>query len=317
MAKRGSEAAAWAGFGLAKLRDLAVLLFALATLLFFLLRAAGDPALVLAGPEATPEAIAAIRAEYGLDRPLIVQYGAYLLNLLRLDFGVSLANREPAIDVVWRAAPATIGLTLAAMTATILVAVPLGAWLGQKPDAPSRRGVAAALFVLQGVPGFVVTLLLIQVFSVTLLWLPSTGLAGPESWVLPVVGLAAFLAPKLARVIAANVAEAMREDYVRTARAIGASEAEALWRHAVPNALLGASALVGAQFAFLLGGSVVTESIFSWPGLGWHLLKSTQTLDFPVVQAIAVFIAILVFVVNALTDASFRRLDPRLRAQAA
>jgi peptide/nickel transport system permease protein len=171
--------------------------------------------------------------------------------------------------------------------------------------------------VLQGVPGFVITLLLIQIFAVSLLWLPSTGYGGTLSWVLPVAGLASFLAPKLARVIAANVGEAMREDYIRTARAIGASEREVLWRHALPNALLGAAALIGAQFAFLLGGSVVTESIFSWPGLGWHLLKSTQTLDFPVVQAIAVFIAVLVFTVTALTDLSFRLLDPRLRVQTA
>jgi peptide/nickel transport system permease protein len=307
----------WAWFAAAKLRDLAILLFALSTLLFFLLRAAGDPAQVMAGPEATAEALAAIRAEYGFDQPLLVQYGRYLFNLVTFDFGLSLASREPALSVVLKAAGPTILLTFAAMAATLLVAIPLGAWLGQRPDAPGRRAVAGVLFVLQGVPGFVITLLLIQVFAVWLLLLPSTGFSGPQSWILPVAGLASFLAPKLARVLAANVAESMREDYVRTARAIGASEREVLWRHAVPNALLGAAALIGAQFAFLLGGSVVTEAIFSWPGLGWHLLKSTQTLDFPVVQAIAVAIAVLVFAVTTLTDLSFRLLDPRLRTQGA
>lgn len=310
---QGAASGAALSFALLRARDLAILLLALSTLLFFLLRAAGDPALILAGPEATPEQLAAIRAAYGLDQPLIIQYLSYLWSLITLDFGVSLASGERAIEVVLRAAPPTLLLTFLAMSVTAMVAVPLGAWLGSRAGAAPQRAAAGGLFVLQGVPSFVITLLLIQIFAVNLEILPSLGLAGPESWILPVLGLATSLAPKLARVIAGNVAAAMADDYVRTARAIGASEREVLWRHALPNALLGAAALFGAQFAFLLGGSVVTESIFAWPGLGWHLLQATQTLDFPVVQALAVFIAFLVFAVNTITDLSFRLIDPRLR----
>jgi len=122
------------------------------------------------------------------------------------------------------------------------------------------------------------------------------------------------LAPKLTRVIAANVTEAMREDYIRTARSFGVSSAALLWRHALPNALLGATALVGTQFAFLISGAVITEVIFAWPGLGWLLVKATTTLDFPVIQAAVFIIAILVYAVNVATDLLFTIVDPRLRS---
>ena len=206
-----------------------------------------------------------------------------------------------------------------AILLTALIAVPLGSWLGFKPENPERRAVSGFLFIMQGVPGFVTALVLIQVFAVNLRLLPSLGYEwnAPSMWVLPVCSLASFLFPSLTRVVAANVAEAMREDYIRTARANGASQSELLWRHAVPNALLGAAALIGTQFAALLGGSAIIETIFSWPGMGWLLLESIQTLDFPVVQALAFMIAILVFTVNACTDLVFRFLDPRLRTKGA
>jgi len=302
-----------------QLRKLAWLVFTVTTLLFFLLRAAGDPALVLAGNDATPEQLAAIRAQYGLDRPLIVQYFSYMWNVLQIDFGKSLASSEPALEKVLDMLPRTLHLAGMAIVLTAFIAVPLGSWLGFKPENPERRMVSGFLFVMQGVPGFVTALVLIQIFAVNLRMLPSLGYEwnDPKTWVLPVASLASFLFPSLTRVVAANVAESMREDYIRTARANGASQSVLLWRHAVPNALLGAAALIGTQFAFLLGGSAIIETIFSWPGMGWLLLESVQTLDFPVVQALAFMIAIMVFSVNACTDLVFRYLDPRLRTKGA
>ena len=297
-----------------KLRDLAVLLLALVTLLFLLLPQAGDPAQVLAGMDATSEQIAAIRAKYGLDQPLYVQYVRYWSNVLQLDFGTSLASGQPAMGVVLSHLPATLLLAGLAMGFTICVSVPMGAWLGFRPDVPSRRFSAWLVFVLQGVPGFVFGLVLIQIFAVNLRWLPSFGYDEVKSWILPTLSLSFFLVPKLTRVVAANVAEAMREDFVRTARAFGASRMAILWRHALPNALLGAAALVGTQFAFLLSGAVIIERIFGWPGIGWLLIERTQTLDFPVVQALAMLIAVMVFTVNTVTDMSFRFLDPRIRS---
>lgn len=294
-------------------RDLAVLLLGTLTLLFFLLRLTGDPALVLAGPDATDEQVAAIRAEYGLDRSLPVQYLSYVGNLLRLDFGRSLADGSPALMKVLIAYPTSLLLAVMAMVATLLVSVPTGAWLGARREGAARRAVRWLLFVLQGVPGFVTALLLVQVFAIELVWLPALGSSGVSSMVLPTISVAAFLAPKLTRLIEANVAAAMGSPYVRTARAIGASDREVLWRHALPNALLGATALVGTQFAFLMTGLVIIESIFAWPGIGWLLVQSTTSVDFPVVQAITMTVVLTVFAVNTFVDLMQHRIDPRLR----
>lgn len=299
--------------GLRVLLEFFALLAALLTLLFFLLRVTGDPALVLAGPDATDAQIAAIEARYGLDRPLVVQYLQYLGALVRLEFGTSLESGRPALDVVLEALPVTLQLTIMAMTLTIVVCLPLGAWLGIYGHRVSRRLASMLVFLAQGVPGFVAGLLMIQLFSVKLGWLPSIGRSGIATWVLPTLTLASFLIPKLTRVVSTKVSETLSKDYIRTALACGASPREVLWRHALPNAMLGVVALIGSQFAYLVSGSVIVETMFAWPGLGWQLMQSTRTLDFPLVQTLAVFIAVLVFLVNGLTDLSFRFLDPRLR----
>lgn len=300
-----------------RLGELLILLFAITTLLFFLLRLSGDPAAVLAGEQATPEQVAEIRALYGLDAPLPVQYLRHLRNVLFLDFGQSLHAGRPALDMVAERLGSTLMLSLFALVLTAALAIPIGAWLGARPDVGSRRFGNGAIFILQGLPGYIVGLLLIELLAVQFPLLPSIGNRGALSWVLPTLTLASFLVPKLARVVAANVTEAMREDFIRTARANGATTAEAVLRHALPNALLGATALISTQFAFLLSGAVITEWIFSWPGFGQLLIQSLQRLDFPVVQAAVFVTAGLVFAVNAGTDVLFRLIDPRLRSQRA
>lgn len=295
--------------------ELLALLFGITTLLFFLLRVSGDPATIIAGEQATPELLAEIRAAYGFDRPVWVQYLLYMGAVLRLEFGRSIANDLPALLMVTERLWPTALLSGLALLLTLAVAVPLGAWLGMRPDAPGRRAVSGAVFVAQGIPGYVVGLLLIQLFAVQLGWLPSIGADDPRAWILPSATLAAFLAPKLTRVLAANVAEALREDHIRTARAHGAPPLAILLRHALPNALLGATALVGTQFAFLISGALTTEVIFAWPGLGLLLVASVQVLDFPVVQAAVFVIAVLVFAVNGVTDVLLRLIDPRLRGR--
>lgn len=292
----------------------AIFLIGIVTLLFFLLQLTGDPAEVMVGDTGTPEQLEQVRRQYGFDRPLWEQYFVYLSRLAVLDFGISFADNQPALGVVLERLPPTLLLTLLSITATLLFSVPLGAWLGRRPDSTDRQLVGVLVYVSQGVPGFVAGLLLIQIFAVELRWLPSFGHEGLSNWILPTLTLASFLAPKLTRVIAANVTEAMREDYIRTARSFGVSSAALLWRHALPNALLGATALVGTQFAFLISGAVITEVIFAWPGLGWLLVKATTTLDFPVIQAAVFIIAILVYAVNVATDLLFTIVDPRLRS---
>jgi ABC-type dipeptide/oligopeptide/nickel transport system permease component len=300
-----------------RLLELLLLLVGLSTLLFFLLRATGDPATAIAGADADDEALASVRQAYGLDKPLIAQFGLFCLRLLQGDFGQSLASGQPALETVLAALPATLLLALLAMLLTVVLALPIGAWMGSAPEKRLQKLVGLVVYALQGTPGFVVALVLIQLLAVSNPILPAIGFGGPASWILPSVSLSLFLGPKLARVVAANVSAAQHEDYVRSARAGGASENEVLFRHILPNALLGAVAMIGAQLAFLIGGVVVIETIFAWPGLGRLLVQSTLQLDFPVVQAAAIAIAVLVYAANSLTDLAFVFLDPRLRAPAA
>jgi peptide/nickel transport system permease protein len=299
----------------ARLGQLVILLLAVSTLMFFLLRISGDPAITLAGEEATPEQIEAIRAQYGLDEPVLVQYGTFVVRATTLDFGSSVRTGEGALGLVVDRLPATMKLAVLGVMLNMLIAIPLGAWIGAHPDRRAQGAVANLVFVGQGVPGYVVALLLIQLFAVRWQWLSSFGDEGIKSHILPAVSLAAFLVPRLTRVLASNVTEAMGEDYVRTARAFGASPATVVRRHALPNALLGASALIGTQLALLLSGALITEVIFAWPGLGQLMIEAVRQLDFPVVQASVFVVALLVFATNLLTDGLLSIIDPRLRAK--
>jgi peptide/nickel transport system permease protein len=200
-----------------------VLLLGITTLMFFALRVAGDPIIVMAGENASAEMIESIRQQYGFDRPLLLQYLYYLGNVLRLDFGASLASGQAALPYVLDQLPATILLAFLGMSVTIAISVPVGVWLGAQPDRTSSRFIGAVVVFAQGLPGFVTALILIQVFVVQLMWLPSLGYADVRTWILPSISLASFLAPKLIRVIAANVSESMRQEYIRTARSIGMS----------------------------------------------------------------------------------------------
>jgi peptide/nickel transport system permease protein len=296
-----------------RVAELVTLLILISTVLFFLLRLSGDPATVLAGQDAAPGTLAQIRAQYGLDRPLPLQYLTFVGNVLVLDFGRSLANAQPALGLVLARLAPTLSLAAAAIAIDVVLAVALGTWLGARAHSASRRVVNAVVFIAQGVPAYITGLLLIQIFAVELRLLPSVGASGPSSWLLPSLTLAAFLAPQLTRVVAASVGEAMREDYVRTARACGAGGFTLLTRHVLPNALLSAVAVIGTQFAYLISGALLTEVIFGWPGLGRLLVDSVTRLDFPVVQASVFVVAVGVFVVNTGLDLMFRLIDPRLR----
>ncbi|MDZ4318989.1 MAG: ABC transporter permease [Phenylobacterium sp.] len=297
--------------------ELLLMLAALISVLFLLLRATGDPAASIAGQDADPATIAAIRQAYGLDQSLAIQYLRYVERLAHGDFGVSLTSGDPALTMVMHALPGTLLLAGLAMAATILVGIPLGIWLGAASRTPGRRAVSMAIYVLQGTPGFVIALVLVQIFAISTDILPAMGFGGPQTWILPAASLSIYLAPKLARVLSVNIADAIEDDYVRTARSAGASPTRILLSHITPNALLGSVALIGSQFAHLIGGALVIETIFAWPGIGRLLVQSTLNLDFPVVQSAAIVIAILVFAANTATDAAFVILDPRLRERAA
>ncbi|WP_433359679.1 ABC transporter permease [Streptosporangium sp. CA-115845] len=296
-----------------RLIQVVVLIMVVSTALFFLLRLTGDPARILAGEDSSPETLEQVRAQYGLDRPLVVQYAAFIGNMLLLDFGSSLSTGEPALDLVLRQLPPTLELAALATIVNMLIAIPIGSWLGARPQTGPRRLMNGLTSVAQGIPAYIVGLLLIQIFAVWLGVLPSVSGGGGLEWILPSLTLAAFLSPQLIRVSAANVSESMNQDYVRTARATGAGPATLLVRHVLPNALLATTALLGAQFAYMMSGSMITEFLFSWPGLGLLLVNSVTHLDFPVVQASVCVVALLVFAVNVVMDSIFQIADPRLR----
>jgi peptide/nickel transport system permease protein len=282
-----------------------------------LLRLSTDPAAVLAGEGASPAQVRAVAHAYGLDLPLWRQYAAFLGHALRLSFGDSPVHHAPALGLVLQRLPATLVLAVTAMAVDVLVAVSVGAWLGFRPDRLERRAALVLVLASQGIPAFVVGLVLIQVLGVSLRLLPSVGGDRPFSLVLPALTLAWFLAPRTARLTASSVDGAMRQPWVRTARAMGATSRELLWRHVLPTSLLGTLALLGVQLSFLLSGSLVVESLFGWPGMGRLLVDSVRAADFPVVQAAVFVIAVLVFAANALVDMVLPAVDPRLRTGAA
>ena len=296
-----------------RLLQLVVLLATISTTLFLLLRLSGDPAVLIAGEGASPETIAAIKADYGFDKSLIQQYFMFIFDVIRLDFGRSLVNSQPALGFVLQYLPSTLHLTVLAIFFNSLIAIPAGVWLGAKPNQFGRRILSTIVSISQGAPAYVIGLLLIQIFAVWFNVLPSIAGTGTWAWVLPTATLAFALAPNLIRVVAASIEDTTRQDYFRTAKANGAAPRTLLMRHSLPNALLSTTSLLGAQFAFLLSGALITEYIFAWPGLGLILVQSITNLDFPTIQATVFVVAYLVFFVNLIMDQIFRFADPRLR----
>ena len=291
-------------------------LLGVATLVFSLIHLIpGDPAQVMLG-EAAPEAeVAQLRRQLGLDRPLPEQYLAFLGGLMRADLGTSLRTGTPVTSQLLERVPATFELAAAAMAVALAVAIPLGivaaVWRGAIVDH------VAMTLSLAGVclPNFWLGPLLAIVFAVELGWLPVSGRGSVEHLVLPAVSLGAALAAILARMTRASLVEQLREPYVLAARARGASRARAVLFHAFRNSLIPIVTLVGLQFGAVLTGAVITETIFSWPGIGRLLVQSIGFRDYPLVQGCILLIAVIYVGMNLVTDLLYVVLDPRIRYQ--
>ena len=289
-------------------------LLGVATLVFALIHLIpGDPAQAMLGETAAEVDVQALRERLGLDRPLIEQYAGFLRRGLRGDLGTSLRTNEPVAQAITDRLPATLELAAAAMLVAIGLAIPLGI------IAAVRRGTAvdhiATTVSLAGVsiPNFWLGPLLAIVFSVELGWLPVSGRGTPAHLVLPAVSLGAALAAILARMTRASLLEELREPYVQAARARGASRMRAVIRHAFRNSLVPVVTLIGLQFGAVLTGTVITETIFSWPGIGRLLIQSIGFRDYPLVQGCILFIAVTYVGMNLLTDLVYGVLDPRIR----
>ena len=280
---------------------------------FTLLHVSGDPAYILLAPEATAEQRAAFRAEYGLDRPLWVQYGRYLGRLAQGDFGQSLSFQTPAAAVALARLPATLELTLAAMLLAVLVSIPAAVLAAVRRGSLFDRLMMALTLLGQAVPTFWLGMVMILLLAVRFHLFPASGRGSALHLVMPATALALWLTALLARVTRSEMIEALEQDYVRTARAKGLAESGIAARHALKNALLPVITVIGLQFGGLLGGAVMTETVFAWPGVGTMILDAILKKDFPVVLAGVVTVAVGFIVVNLLLDLLYTVLDPRLR----
>jgi len=292
-----------------------VVIFGVCTLVFLLIHLVpGDPVEAMLGEGARPADRVALRESLGLDRPLIEQYMEYLGRLPQFDLGESFQDRRPVSQILAERLPATLELTAAALVLALLLALPLGVTAAQNRGRPLDAGAMGLSLLGISIPNFWLGPLLILVFSLWLGWTPVSGRDGPASLILPAVTLGTGLAAVLARMVRSSVLEVLGEDYVRTARAKGLSERAVLWGHALRNALLPVLTLIGLQLGGLLGGAVITETVFAWPGVGSLLVEAIQSRDYPVVQACVLLISLVYVLVNTLTDLVYTWVDPRIRS---
>lgn len=288
------------------------------TLIFVLVRLApGDPAVALLGPTATGDQLEALRAQLGLNEPIWNQYLIYIGDIFRGNFGESIRLGKPAIDAVLERLPATLELTLAAAIIAVAIGIPLGAYAARRVGGVADRIISGAALFVKSVPGFWLGIMLILVFAGFLRLLPSFGSGTPLHIVLPAVTLGLPFAAIVTRLMRSSVVETLEEPFVQTARSKGLLERVVMNDHVVRNSLIPVTTVIGLQVGTLLGGAVVIESVFAWPGIGALLVESVAGRDYTVVQTIAFVVAILVVVLNLLTDLLYVRLDPRIRLGAA
>jgi len=280
---------------------------------FGLTRVAGDPALAVAGPQATAADVTAIRKAYGLDRPLPEQFFTWMGAVARGDLGRSYLFREPVANLIRTRLPVTLTLGLVGLGFALLIALPLGIVAALNEGTPTDRTVMLVALLGQAMPSFWLALLLIIGFGLRLQWLPISGLDDWTGYLLPGLVLAFSGIPALMRLTRSGMIDALRSDYIRTARAKGLSRASIVLKHAARNAAMPVVAVAAVQLGFMLGGSIVIESVFSLPGLGFLAWESVSKNDFPVVQAVVLLLAVIYIALTLFADLLNAMLDPRLR----
>jgi len=293
-----------------------IVILGVSTLVFMLIHIVpGDPVEVMLGESAQPADAEALRNALGLNLPLYQQWLNFMLRLGALDLGISLHSQRDIVSLLWERMPATLLLACTSLGIAIIIALPLGMLAAVRRG--SRWDLGAMTFSMLGIsiPGFWLGPLLIMIFSLWLGWFPVSGREGLSSLVLPAVTLGTALAALLARMVRAALLEVLNEDYIRAARARGLSTAAVVWRHGLINAALPIITVLGMQFGALLAGAVITETIFSWPGIGQLVVESIQKRDYPVVQACVLLISFSYVAVNLLTDLAYAALDPRVRLE--
>ena len=283
------------------------------TIVFITMRLSGDPVPLMLPPDAPIAEMNRVRAELGLDQPLPIQYIKYVASCLRGDLGTSIRFGIPTLDLVFRHLPATIELAFAALVVTIAIAMPAAVLSALHPGSIVDYVVRVTALAGQSIPGYWLGMILILVFAVQLRLLPTSGRGTLAHLLMPSVTLAAYFVALLARMTRSVLLEVLEEDYVRTARAKGLAQRAVVLRHALSNALIPVVTLLGLQVGTILGGAVITEAVFAWPGIGRLAIQAIFNRDYPLVQAIVLISAVIFVVINYCLDALYCFLDPRIR----
>src|SRR6266850_5457981 len=301
-------------FLLRRIWQAAVTLVGVSFKIFVILRVIpGDPAKMLL-PEGAPQsAVDELNRHLGLREPVWIQYGLFLRSVARGDFGQSFQYRSPALQVVMERLPATIQLTLTAMLLTVVVGVSIGIVAAVRQGTGYDYAGTVLAVLGQSLPNFWLGIMLVLLFGVTLRWLPTSGFEGWQYLVLPSITLAAFPTALVARLTRSSLLEILSQEYIRTGRAKGLAEPAVILRHALRNATIPLLTLIGLQIGTLLGGAVITESIFAWPGMGKLVVDAIFFRDFPVVQTVLIFSATIFVLINLLVDLLYTVIDPRIR----
>lgn len=280
---------------------------------FVLVRLTGDPATIMLPPETPKETVEAFRREYGLDQPVYIQYLQFIGGALTGDFGKSLRYKEPVSSLFLERLPATIELAAGSMAIAIFIGIPIGVLSAVKRNSPIDTVTRFLALFGQAVPSFYLGLMLIMIVAVQWRLLPTGGRGSTAQLVLPAITLGVHLLALTARFSRGAVLDVLRQDYVRTGRAKGLNERLLLTRHVMKNAMIPIVTVVGLQVGAMFSGAVVTETVFSWPGIGRLMVQAISTRDFPIVQATVMIVAAIFVVVNLLVDLTYAWLDPRIK----
>ena len=302
-------------FILIRLIQTFVALIGIVTLVFFLVRLSGDPTELMKNPNMSREAMEQLQIKLGLDKSVWVQYRIYMTDLAHGDLGQSLLKMRPVIDMIGEALPNTLKLSVPSFFIGTLLALFLGVLSATKRDGWLDNGVKFVAVLGQALPGFWVAIMAMLVFSVYWEILPPAGMSGPANYVLPVGTMIFMLLPGMMRLVRSTMLDVLDSEYIKMARIKGLSERSVIWKHALRNAIISPLTVAGMMFAGLIGGAVITESIFNWPGMGRMIIESTFARDFTVVQSITILVAIMVLGMNLLVDILYAYVDPQIKFQ--
>jgi len=293
----------------------ALTLVVISLIVFLLARLSGDPLHIMLPEEATAEDYHQAAKHWGLDRPLPAQYTAFLKNALRGDLGTSIRLRRPTVELVLERLPATLQLAGASIAVSLLIAIPIGVLSAVKRDSSLDYGGKVIALLGQSMPSFWLGIVLIWVFAVMLGWFPASGRGGPEHYVLPAIALGWYQVAAVMRLVRSAMLDVLDSEYVKLARIKGVAERGVVWKHSLRNAAIPPLTYIGFVVAVLLTGSVVIETVFSWPGIGLLAIDAVRYRDYPLVQTVVLFYATKFVIINLVVDVLYVYVDPRIRYQ--